>query len=80
MSVRICIATFVLGLLGACASTTSPTVASNPQSVVCTRERVTGSHMTHRVCRTQAEATQDRAKARRSMEQRRTANTSAGEG
>ncbi len=65
-------------LLTGCASSTQPTTSSNPQHVVCKRERIMGSHIAQRVCRTVAQIETDREDARRTMDQRRSVNTRGG--
>ena len=62
-------------LVAGCASTGQPTTSSNPQQVVCKRERTTGSYTKRRVCRTVAQTEAERQSARDSMEQRRGVNT-----
>jgi hypothetical protein len=44
--------------------------AGKQQQVICRREKVLGSHIRKRVCRTRAQIDQDRAHARRRIQER----------
>ena len=80
MLFRIFVALAFAVCVAGCASsdTQPPDQMADGSEVICKREKVTGSHRSTRVCRTQAEIDASREASKRAMDTRRSVKTTSG--